>query len=1049
MERFEVEQKVAETLKTLKGFQKATVERIDELYRMGQGRVLVADEVGLGKTFVAKGVIAKMALLRKEEGDKLFKVVYICQNSSIINQNIHKITLDRDSISEKDTVRLSMQHLSIAENTYGTRFRNEYFSIIALSPLTSFKIVSKQGTCDERALIYNILCRMNNLGVSNARLRTLLRNKVNEGSWKDAVEKYKKKVYDCEINSNGKYPRNLISKIENKVRNILRDFTDIRDKFACGEIIRKLRYEFAKASVSMLEPDLVIMDEFQRFSELLMCGKNQDTEMGQLVDAFFRVKKSQKLRVLLLSATPFKAYSTIEERNYNGEDEHIKGFNDLTNFLFRGDVEDFDKKWALYRQKMNNFNIADKDLFVCKREAEDALYRGMCRTERFSILSIVEKERNDINNADYLEEHLDEVIVSEKDILSYLKLGGIAKRLKIREPIIEYVKSAPYLMSFLKDYKVKKSIEKCFKDDVDLRSNVRKLNDPLLWVQRGNVSQLSKLNITNSKLDYLLRKIFTEKREERFLWVPPTRPYYGMKGAYTHSNDAVDGFTKTLVFSSWAMVPKMIGTLISYESERLSIGAIGDKVNYTTQKGYPKQRLIRKSKTNKFKNILTLVYPSRTLASLYNPIKMFNDKKSLKEIETAIRRVITEKMKPFKNAHKGKAGKIDKRWYYVAPMIWDGVDYFKKWCDLNNNRYNLSDGLLEIVLNNGVSLERLPDDLCDVLVNMVLGSPAICLYRALQLENVSETFIDAVDSFVSYFNQPESIAKICLTYNRKSDEDSYWNHVLEYSKDGCFQAVIDEYIYLLRESNSVDGVLKEIKNVLDYKTVSFEVDTYQSFEKKVARGRYDSNTENGKGLRMRCNFATPFVNTKSDDNKSSQRKEDIRKAFNSPFYPFVLATTSIGQEGLDFHLYCRRIIHWNLPHNPIDIEQREGRINRYKCLAIRQSIVADNIDCVHHENIWEELFENAKRKSGEVGNLDLIPYWYVKNSKVKIQRFVPMYTFSKDVRKYKKLIEILAHYRLTLGQARQEEVLKYILKNVSSYEIPTDMFINLCPATKN
>ena len=51
----------------LKDFQKATVERIDYLYRHGQNRILVSDEVGLGKTLVARGVIANFANLRKLE----------------------------------------------------------------------------------------------------------------------------------------------------------------------------------------------------------------------------------------------------------------------------------------------------------------------------------------------------------------------------------------------------------------------------------------------------------------------------------------------------------------------------------------------------------------------------------------------------------------------------------------------------------------------------------------------------------------------------------------------------------------------------------------------------------------------------------------------------------------------------------------------------------------------------------------------------------------------------------------------------------------------
>lgn len=67
------------------------------------------------------------------------------------------------------------------------------------------------------------------------------------------------------------------------------------------------------------------------------------------------------------------------------------------------------------------------------------------------------------------------------------------------------------------------------------------------------------------------------------------------------------------------------------------------------------------------------------------------------------------------------------------------------------------------------------------------------------------------------------------------------------------------------------------------------------------------------------------------------RKENIRNAFNSPMRPFVLATTSIGQEGLDFHNYCRVIMHWNLPSNPIDV----GRILR--TFKIKKNVeVTDN-----------------------------------------------------------------------------------------------------------
>ncbi|HBL2662220.1 TPA: type I restriction-modification system subunit M N-terminal domain-containing protein [Enterococcus faecium] len=83
--------------------------------------------------------------------------------------------------------------------------------------------------------------------------------------------------------------------------------------------------------------------------------------------------------------------------------------------------------------------------------------------------------------------------------------------------------------------------------------------------------------------------------------------------------------------------------------------------------------------------------------------------------------------------------------------------------------------------------------------------------------------------------------------------------------------------------------------------------------------------------------AVGFTKDAGDNSKVVMRKENIRNAFNSPMRPFVLATTSIGQEGLDFHNYCRVIMHWNLPSNPIDV----GRILR--TFKIKKNVeVTDN-----------------------------------------------------------------------------------------------------------
>lgn len=65
------------------------------------------------------------------------------------------------------------------------------------------------------------------------------------------------------------------------------------------------------------------------------------------------------------------------------------------------------------------------------------------------------------------------------------------------------------------------------------------------------------------------------------------------------------------------------------------------------------------------------------------------------------------------------------------------------------------------------------------------------------------------------------------------------------------------------------------------------------------------------------------------------RMANIKNAFNSPFWPFVFTSTSIGAEGIDLHWYARNIVHWNAPARPLDIEQREGRVMRYRCHALR------------------------------------------------------------------------------------------------------------------
>ena len=93
------------------------------------------------------------------------------------------------------------------------------------------------------------------------------------------------------------------------------------------------------------------------------------------------------------------------------------------------------------------------------------------------------------------------------------------------------------------------------------------------------------------------------------------------------------------------------------------------------------------------------------------------------------------------------------------------------------------------------------------------------------------------------------------------------------------------------------------------------------------------------------------------------------------------------------------------------------------------------------------MFEEASVKEKAGNSSDLIPYWGLQKTEdmIRIERIVPMYPFSRDELAYERLIKILSMYRLTLGQARQEELLEYLFKNCNSPEALKELFINLSP----
>ena len=60
------------------------------------------------------------------------------------------------------------------------------------------------------------------------------------------------------------------------------------------------------------------------------------------------------------------------------------------------------------------------------------------------------------------------------------------------------------------------------------------------------------------------------------------------------------------------------------------------------------------------------------------------------------------------------------------------------------------------------------------------------------------------------------------------------------------------------------------------------------------------------------------------------------RRFRMPGYPLALISTDVFQEGEDLHTFCDSVVHYGLASTPIGIEQKNGRVDRVNSLAQRR-----------------------------------------------------------------------------------------------------------------
>jgi hypothetical protein len=1060
---------VAAVLGGLKNFQRETVEYVfGRMYTDASptNRFLVADEVGLGKTMVAKGVIAKAIDHLWESKDRI-DVVYICSNADIARQNINRLQLGTGNHFALAS-RITMLPTKLKD------LKHQKLNFISFTPGTSFDLKDSMGMMDERALLCLLLQKAWNLrgtGHLNllqgyvtkhktfrARVSYLSTQPLDE-SLTDAFTR----ALDRHTPGDGPGEQKPIRERFDELCSCFsrpRKNIPTEEKTGRSRIIGELRLLLATTCLEALEPDIIVLDEFQRFRHLL----HGDGEAGALAKELFEWQDhdGEVARVLLLSATPYKMYTTSEE----SADDHYSDFLATVKFLQENDVATTGLRDSINQYRRQLLALADggspEDLLHTGLRIQGVLRQVMVRTERLGASD----DRDGMLTAVPMDMRLD-----PRDLAHYLATQGVAAAVGERD-IIEYWKSAPYLLNFMDDYALKRRIDTAIdRADPVVAGALAVAGDALLpW---NVVEQFAELEPFNSRIRELKRQT-VDTGAWATAWIPPALPYYALGGPFDAAGLA--GLTKKLVFSSWKVVPKVIATLLSYEAERRMITSREpEAVNTPEERGKRTSRaLLRLARSEEGKPtgmpVFTLMYPSTALARLCDPVQLIrdwdsNEVPSCEQILELAAGKLTSYLDRLKARDSG--GAPDEAWYWAAPVLLDlaqAGDSTKEWlasAELAVIWQGVQDEEQEAhgawqdhvdqlkIVTSEMRLGAMPSDLAEVLALMALGGPATVAVRTLQrVADQNDEALSAIRtaaarigwSFRTLFNLPEFTASI----RAMNEEVPYWRQTLRYCADGCLQAVMDEYIHVLVESLGLFDIppgeafaqmAEAVSGAVGIRTTSLGVEDIQAG---------DGQTVETQSRSMRTRFALRFGEEKSAEGEGGNRADQVRGAFNSPFWPFVLATTSVGQEGLDFHPYCHAVMHWNLPSNPVDLEQREGRVHRYKGHAVRKNVArrfGAEVLNGDSKDLWNEMFDLAVQERG-VDQSDLVPFWIFAPEKdsARIERHVSALPLSREVDRLIALREALTLYRMVFGQPRQEDLLDYL-----NSKVPDDVLNDLLP----
>jgi hypothetical protein len=1036
----------ATVLGGLKDFQRNTVAHVvDRWYGDDPvDRFLVADEVGLGKTLVAKGVVAcAIERLQEQDRDRRIDVIYICSNADIARQNLARLN-PTAMIELNFNDRLTMLPRALA------RLRRNRMNFIAFTPGTSFNLRSAEGKAAERVLLYHLLRRCWGGGIvkrakpdmrvfqgwagfdrSRERLKAFDPTRLDD----ELVERFTAALAeDATSAPAGESLEDRYLDVREQLKWLRGDHPSKAVARQRGRFIGDVRDLLARTCIQVLDPSLVILDEFQRFRGLLDGDDDTSALAGSLLN-------HEDVKVLLLSATPYKMYTVRGEV----EDDHYADLLRTYGFLAGADaVGTFAEDLRTFRRELLTAGDDLDRITAVKERVEEQLRRVMVRTERLAASA----HRGGM----LTERPSEEVRLEARDVREYLGLSRISSLLGAGR-VTDYWKSSGYPLNFMEGYKLDRELHRIIDEGAPHDELSRSISEADWLLERADVEAYRALDPGNARLRSMLHEV-VEAGLWQVAWMPPSMSYYRPASPF----DGIDPAraTKRLVFSSWKVVPKVIAAILSYEAERRMATLGGDERQNTAdtrRRFQPLLRIQRNQEGLRGMPVIGLMYPSTSLAERVDPLRWagVEDTPTVDQAVTTIEGELRPSIDEL-TAGAPVDGTVDERWYWALPMLldqmegrgerwWSAPDLAARWVGADDEEHDEGtsfdehlDYAREVLADPSV-LGRVPNDLSTAVARLALAGPGTVALRSLRriapelsAEDIELRHLAAsiAWAFRSLFNRPEITWLLRGQAALVGDTRAYWRLAVSHALAGNLQAVVDEHAHMLVEWCGVTdhepvpraaAVAERMREALTTRAVNYRVN-----DLKVDGDRLGLDT-----YTMRGQFAVRFGDDRSEQEQGIIRQGHVRTAFNSPYWPFVLATTSVGQEGLDFHVYCHAVTHWNLPSNPVDLEQREGRVHRFKGHAVRKNVASAHADVVDGAgDPWGQMFAAASA-GREAGRSDLVPFWiYPLEGGATIERTVPALPLSAEERRLEDLRRTVGAYRMVFGQPRQEDLVAFL-----------------------